>query len=222
MSVLVDNRRTASKRVIGVRAFRAVGEALLQHLAERIALERLGKSVLVGIRNRAPRAVVGHNERCQRLASVEAFHAGHESRIVIGVFRHDSVRVRNADRRVEGIVANLRNIAEGIAHGNREARLVIGDLRLAASVVHGRHIAHLVAGNPRRDCRSSVRIQERDGDGLAPLRVCERGDGLYRALAVRAARSPREASVGIVLEVAVVAEAVADARHIAALRIIAV
>ena len=39
---------------------------------------------------------------------------------------------------------------------------------------------------------------------------------------MRPARSPREASVGIVLEVAVVAEAVANARDVSALRVVAV
>ena len=222
MSVLVDHRRAASKRIIGISTFRTIGDSLLQHLAERVALERLGKSVLVGVGNGTPRAVVGNGKRSKRLASVEAFHAGHESRVAIRVLRHDSVGVRHADRRVEGIVANPRDIAEGVAHGNREARLVVGNLRLAASVVHRRDVALSVAGKARRDRRSAVGVEERNCDWLAPLRVGERGDGLDRALAAHPARSLRETPLGVVREVAVVAEAVADARDVSALRVVAV
>ena len=60
--------------------------------------------------------VVGETQRRERLASVEALPAGHESRVVVGVLRHDAVRVRHAGRRVEGIITNLRNVAEGVFH----------------------------------------------------------------------------------------------------------
>ena len=222
MSVLVDHRRTASERVIGISAFRAIRELLFENLAERIALERLREAILVGVGNRPSRTIIGNGKRRKRLASVEAFHAGNEPGIVVCVLRHDSVCVRHADGRVEGIVANLCDVANGVFHENWEAGLVVRDLRLAASVVHGRHVASLVTGNPRRDCRSSVRIQKRNRDGFASLRVGERGDGLDRALAVRAARRPRETAEAVVLEVAVVAEALADARHVSALRVVAV
>ena len=171
MSVLVDYGRPAAKSVIRISALGAVGELLFENLAERIALERLGKSVLVGVGNGAASTIVGHNERCQRLASVEAFHAGHKPRIVIGVFRHDTVCVRHADRRVEGIVANLCDVADGVAHGNREAGLVVGNLHLASSVVNGRDITLSVAENPRRDYRSAIGVQKRDRDRFASLGV---------------------------------------------------
>ena len=171
VSVLVDHRRAAAKRVIRISALRAVGKFLLQHLAERVALERLGKSVLVNVRNRATSAVVGNGKRSKRLASVEALHAGDKPGIVVCVLRHDPVCVRHADGRVEGIVANLCYVSYGVFHRNREARLVIGDLRLTASVVHRRDVALSVAGKARRDRRSAVGVQERDRDGLASLGV---------------------------------------------------
>ena len=71
------------------------------------------------IPNTHNRTIIGNGKRSKRLASVEALHAGYESRVVIGVLRHDSVCVRNADGRVEGIVANLCDVAEGVGEKTR-------------------------------------------------------------------------------------------------------
>ena len=222
MSVLVDYRRAAAERVVGVADLGAVGELLLQHLAEHVALEGLRESVLIGVSDRTPRAVVGDRKRGERLASVEALNAGHRPEVAAGVLRHNSVRVRHRDRHVEVIIANLRDVAERVADRNGEARPIVRNLRLTAPVVDGHDVARLVAGKARRERRGAIGREERDRDGLASLAVGKRGDGLDCALAMCSKRRFHEAALGVVREVAVVAEAVSDSRDVAALRVVAV
>lgn len=46
----------------------------------------------------------------------------HTPRVVVGIFGHDAVRIRHGDGRVEGSIANSRDVSEGVPHRDRIAR----------------------------------------------------------------------------------------------------